>query len=77
MTVSARRGLAVINCSRAFHSIESRILAKLPAVLIGKSLAVLFVPDMRNSCVLVVADNGQANKVAVDVRIVVSRAGAQ
>ena len=72
-----RAGLAVVNCPGTFHSIELCALPKLLTVPISKPLAVRFITDMRNDYVLVVAGNGWANEVVVNVRIVVNRAGAQ
>jgi hypothetical protein len=72
-----RAGLTVVNCPDTFHSIELCALPKLLAVLISKPLAVRFVTDMRNDYLLVVAGNGWANEVLVNVRIVVNCAGAQ
>ena len=66
-----RAGLAVVNCPDAFHSIELCALPKLLAVPISKPLAIHFVTDMRNGHLLVVAGNGRANEVLVNVRIVV------
>jgi hypothetical protein len=47
------------------------------AVLFSKPLAVHFVADMGNGYLLVVAGNGWANQVLVNVRVVVNRTGAQ
>jgi hypothetical protein len=69
-----RAGLTVVNCPDTFHSIELCALPKLLAVPISKPLAVHFVTDMRNGYLLVVAGNGWANEVLVNVRIVVNRA---
>ncbi len=70
------KGLAIINCSCAFHFIEQCALPKLLAVLVGEWKAIRFISHMRNDHLLVVADNGQANQISV-IRIIVSRTGAQ
>ena len=75
--LGSRWGLAIKECSYAFHPIEPCVFPKSLAVLFGQPLAFRFVLGMRDKHGFAIADDSWANEVVIDTLVVLRRAATQ